>query len=97
VLGATSDDTSRHEPAMVRRYLETVRVPIHVWSLSGKKAKSAAAWGNPRDVSSYFGLSNAFDELKEDLDSQWIVWLEGRHLPHEVSLAPWVRGMELVE
>jgi hypothetical protein len=97
VLGATSDDESRHQPGMVRRYLESVRVPVHVWSLAGKKAKAAAQWENVRDISSYFGLADAFDDLREDLDTQWIVWLEGRHLPQEVALAPWVRDMELVD
>ena len=97
VLGATSDDESRHEPGMVRRYLESVRVPIHVWSLAGKKAKAAAQWENVRDISSYFGLADAFDDLKADLDTQWIVWLEGRHLPQEIALAPWGRDMELVD
>jgi hypothetical protein len=97
VLGTASDDASQRDPAMVRRYLENVRVPLHVWSLAGAKAKSALPWGSVRDISSYPGLTNAFDDLKNDLETQWIVWLEGRHLPQEITLAPWVQGMALVE
>jgi hypothetical protein len=97
VVGKTSADESRHDAAMVRRYLTSLRVPLHVWSLAGKTAQAAEPWEQVRDVSSYLGLANAFDRLKSDLDSQWIVWLDGRHLPHEIALAPGVTGFELVQ
>ncbi|PYQ64754.1 MAG: hypothetical protein DMF54_13185 [Acidobacteria bacterium] len=97
VLGRETDDASRYPPNLVRSYLAKVRVPLFVWSLEPRTAdRVSATWGEAEDVSSYPKLKIAFDRLKRELDSQQMVWLEGRHLPQEIALSPEARGIELV-
>jgi hypothetical protein len=37
-----------------------------------------------------------FEHLRQDLDRQSIVWIEGHHLPQEIVLAEGEDGMTLV-
>ena len=37
----------------------------------------------------------AVSRLREALDSQRIVWLNGRHLPQTVALTPAAKGVEI--
>ena len=87
-------DASRCRPGPVRRYLERVRVPLHVWSLT-PAAMEASEWGATEDVSSYWKLRGAVAKLKEDLEQQWIVWVEGRYLPQDVELTARASGVEM--
>lgn len=95
LLDGDAEDDSRYDPATVRRYLESVRVPLYVWSLYGAKSPAIEAWGGAVDVSSIPKLATAVARLREDLASQQIVWIEGRHLPQSVTLTPAARGVEL--
>jgi hypothetical protein len=98
VLGSDLRDTSRYDPATVRRYLESIRVPLFVWSLQKPKKNPAAlaVWGNVEDVSSLSKLERAVDRLKEEMASQRIVWVDGRHLPQSITLAPGTAPVQLV-
>ena len=97
VLGQQTDDASGYPPGLVRSYLAKIRVPLFVWSLEPKTAdRVAAAWGEPQDISSYPKFKAAFDRLRRELDSQQLVWLEGRHLPQEIALSREARGIEIV-
>ena len=80
------EDTSRHDPATVRRYLEALGVPLHVWSLvePRKLPPSLAVWGEVQDVSTPPGLRQAAARLRDDVATQRIVWIDGRHLPQSV-------------
>jgi hypothetical protein len=49
VLGS-KPDTSYHAPAAVRQYLESIGVPLYVWSVFGNNDRNAA-WGKVEDVS----------------------------------------------
>lgn len=89
VLGSDLRDTSRYEPATVRRYLESIRVPLYVWSLENpKKNPGLTAWGEVEDISSLSKLRKAYLRLKAELESQRIVWVDGIHLPQSITLAP---------
>ena len=88
-------DASRSPAGAVRRYLGRIRVPLHVWSLAGKTGEDPD-WGSMEDVSSYWKLDHAVRLLKEDLEQQWIVWVEGRHLPQEIELTERAAGIEMV-
>jgi hypothetical protein len=94
VLDASAEDGSRYDPATVRRYLESVRVPLYVWSLYGAKSPASLAWG-AEDISNIPKLAAAVARLRADLESQKIVWIEGRHLPQSIALTPAARGVEL--
>jgi hypothetical protein len=98
VLGRQVADTSQYAPAAVRAYLEKIRVPLFVWSLETRTApRVAAAWGSAEDVSSFAKLRIAFEKLRSELDSQQMVWVEGRHLPQQITLSAAARGLELVQ
>lgn len=94
VLDGSAEDGSRYDPATVRQYLESVRVPLYVWSLYGAKSPASLAWG-AEDVSNIPKLAAAVARLRADLASQQIVWIEGRHLPQSITLTPAARGVEL--
>jgi hypothetical protein len=96
VLGDETADGSRHSPASVRKYLETIRVPFTVWSLKSLETQPLAkSWGAVEDVSSRGRLEKAVERLKADLASQRIVWVQGRHLPQEITLSEKAFGIEL--
>ncbi len=93
VLGGNVRDSSHYSPETVRRYLDSVHVPLFVWSLYG--SPTPRGWGGSEDVSTLEKLELAVDRLRTALDSQRIVWLEGRHLPQSIVLTPAARGVEL--
>ena len=87
VLSEQLTDKSRSDPALVRRYLEAIRVPLVVWTFGDPTAPAAAAWGRAEDVSSQNKMRKAFTRLEEVLSSQRIVWIDGRHLPQTIELS----------
>jgi len=87
-------DASLHAPAAVRRYLERIHVPLFVWSLD--PSASQTEWGAVEDVSSPAKLEKAVKRLRQELEAQQVVWLEGRHLPQDISLEETGDGMALV-
>jgi hypothetical protein len=99
VLGGKDEDASRYDVATVRRYLESIRVPLFVWALYGPETPGLKAWaggGEVEDISTLAKLEAAVDRLKADLAEQRIVWLDGRHLPQAVALGAEAKGVELV-
>ncbi len=85
VLGAPVPDQSRYEIAPILRYLERLRVPLSVWTLVPRAGGSE--WGPMQDISTLAGLERAAERLRQDLDRQSIVWLEGRYLPQDIVLS----------
>jgi hypothetical protein len=100
VLGGHEQDASRYDPAVVRRYLEAIHVPLFVWSLYGGGNSAARAWteswGKVEDISSMPKLETAVARLRSELARQKIVWLDGRHLPQAIALGAAAKGVELV-
>jgi hypothetical protein len=99
VLGGEAQDVSRYAVSTVRRYLESIRVPLFVWSLYGPDPPGAAAWTSPEkadDISTLPKLERAVSRLKAELADQRIVWLDGRHLPQAIALGAEAKGVELV-
>jgi hypothetical protein len=95
VLGEISEDASTYTPAAVRQYVGLLRVPLFVWSLE-RDAPDGSAWGPVAAIGTAGGLRAAYARLRQSLDSQVIVWVEGRYLPQEITLAPTALGLELV-
>ncbi|MGH9317459.1 MAG: hypothetical protein ACRD1P_10160 [Thermoanaerobaculia bacterium] len=91
VVLADTPDHSLHAPGTVRRYLERIRVPLFIWSLGSSVSRKE--WGAVEDISSPARLEEAVKRLRQELESQWVVWLEGRHLPQEITLEQ--RGDEI--
>jgi hypothetical protein len=95
VLGRSSPDASTYRPAVVKRYLDLLRVPLFVWSLEDKPPEGSP-WGEVAAVGTRGGLRTAYARLRETLDSQRVLWIEGRYLPQEIELADGATGIELV-
>jgi hypothetical protein len=95
VLSGDEKDDSEYDPATVRRYLATLRVPLFVWTL-GASGATAAAWGPSENISVVSNLYQAAEEIQRQLDSQRIVMVDGRHLPQSIALSPAAAGLELV-
>ncbi|HEV2855562.1 MAG TPA: hypothetical protein VHC97_22415 [Thermoanaerobaculia bacterium] len=97
VLSGHEKDESGYDPATVRRYLAALHVPLFVWSLEKPAPGStAAAWGEAVDVSAAKNLSGAVRAVREELESQRIIMVDGRHLPQSITLTPSAAGLELV-
>jgi hypothetical protein len=88
VLSEQPVDASRSDPALVRSYLGSIRVPLVVWTLGDPAAPAAAAWRGAEKVSPFGRMRKAFADLKDDLIAQRIVWIDGRHLPQTIELSP---------
>ncbi len=106
ILGPDRDsDASRFSVAQVREYLTSLRVPLVVWAAGQVQSKRVSEdrmpmahntpWGKARDISSNSRLLAAVSELRNELDNQWIVWVEGSHLPQDIQLAQGTKGLEL--
>ncbi|HEV7504706.1 MAG TPA: hypothetical protein VGS07_07335 [Thermoanaerobaculia bacterium] len=95
VLGGNVTDSSHYDPEAVRRYLESVHVPLFIWYLYGAQTPGAKSWSGGEDISTLDRLEQATARLRTALDSQRIVWLDGRHLPQSIALTPAARGVEL--
>jgi hypothetical protein len=95
VLGSAVD-SSRLSPEQVRSYLARLHVPLVVWSLVDPSTHPEfARWGAVVDVSSAQRLRRAVRDLRRNLESQHILWIDGKHLPQEISLTE--RGASLLE
>ena len=95
VLGRSVEDASTYRPAVVKRYLEMLRVPLFVWSLEDKPPEGSP-WGEVVAVGTRSALRAAYARLREALDSQRVLWAEGRYLPQEIELSEAAAGIELV-
>jgi hypothetical protein len=93
VLSGNPVDDSRFQPPAVREYLRALHVPLVVWSTAGDG--TVGAWGEAAKVSDQGSLNKASKRLLKELRRQWIVWVEGRHLPSDIELAPEVQGIRL--
>ncbi|MEM7353700.1 MAG: hypothetical protein AAF657_23075 [Acidobacteriota bacterium] len=99
VTGRAVDDTSLFRPEAVRHYLESLRVPLFVWSPEPETQPASrtrrSPWGPVTDISSLNKLEQAVRELVQRLDRHRIVWVEGVHAPAAVTLAGAEDGMRL--
>jgi hypothetical protein len=95
LLGRSTEDASTYRPAVVRRYLAMLRVPLFVWSLEDR-APEGSPWGEVAPVGTRSALRAAYARLRETLDSQRVLWVEGRYLPQEIELSTSAAGIELV-
>jgi len=93
VLSEGAVDRGGFQPEAVREYLHTLRVPLAVWSTNDDQV--VTDWGPAEDVSSEGRLNKASKRLLKELGRQWIVWVEGRHLPSDIELDPKIRDIRL--
>jgi hypothetical protein len=73
LLLSRNADRSLYTPAVVRRYLEEIGVPLFVWSAD--RLRNEEAWGPVDDISTNAGLEAAVARLNRSLSRQRIVWV----------------------
>ena len=95
MLGKRREDGSRFAPAIARRYLEDLRVPLVVWDLTGPSEDPPTGWGDLKPVENVDDLVRQVRRLRYRLGEQRIVWLRGTHLPQQVELTERARGISL--
>jgi hypothetical protein len=95
VRGKATEDASTYRPPAVKKYLELLRVPLFVWSLADGSPERSP-WGEVSAIGTRSGLRAAYARLRESLDSQRVLWIEGRYLPQEIELTDTATGIELV-
>jgi hypothetical protein len=76
VLLSASADASKHDARVVRRYLQSVGVPLFVWSVTGPRPELADAWGEIEDVSDLGRLAQATKKIRDTLAEQRIAWVD---------------------
>jgi hypothetical protein len=93
---SSKDDASRYPPAVVRRYLRSVGVPLLVWSMTGPRPDLADSWGEVVDVSNVFKLGAEVKRLRDVLATQRIAWVDVDPLAalrlkagKDCGIAPW--------
>jgi hypothetical protein len=87
VLDDSPSDPSQYRPAQVRDYLQRLRIPLFVWSIApGKPVPLAAGWGPVVDLSRSSGIDRAVRALREDLEAQRVVWIEGTETPDRIEI-----------
>jgi len=84
VTSGRPSDKSIYEPAKVRRFLRSLRVPLYVWSTS---EGDDLGWGPDVHLESPKRLRQAAKALLREVDEQWVVWLEGSHMVNRIELA----------
>jgi hypothetical protein len=92
ILTSDSADASDFSAEEVRDYLSELRVPLFVWHTGGL---SPVGWGDAVDISTRRGLGRATRIIRRELDHQWIVWLEGKHMVNEIELVRDIPGVRL--
>ena len=85
ILSDNPVDAGVYKASAVREYLQGLHVPLAVWSVAGRTAD--ASWGPVQDISNPGKLVKVSRSLMNALDRQWVVWVEGRHLPNDIKLS----------
>jgi hypothetical protein len=96
VLGPQPKDESAYGVAEVLRFLEELHVPLLVWSTGRPSAKTvsedrlpltvSSPWGQARHIGTVSRMLAAVGVLRDVLETQSIVWVEGAHLPQRITL-----------
>lgn len=107
VLGTEVEDTSAYQIEEMRRFLRALNVPLRVWWTGHPTTRSVSEdrrpltvdtpWGRADDVSTPRRLEQMTVELRQQLDRQLTVWIEGSYLPNKIELAEGARGLTLAE
>ena len=105
VLGPEPRDESAYGAEEVLRFLEQLHVPLLVWSTGRPSNKTlsedrrplhaASPWGKADDIGSVSRILAAVERLRNVLDHQHTVWVEGAHLPGSVTVDRSARGIRV--
>lgn len=96
VLGHEATDTSAYQVDEVLEFLRNIRVPMFIWwtgrpasvnvSADRRPVRVETPWGRAREISSFDRIEQAVVDLRNSLERQHTVWVEGSHLPNRIAL-----------
>lgn len=86
ILGEQERNKSLYAPAGVRAFLRVLQVPLIVMRTS-EESSDVMEWGSSILVSEIGDLNRGVRSLRDILQPQYIVWLDGVFLPQEISLS----------
>jgi hypothetical protein len=95
LLSDNPADAGTYGAPEVRDYLRALHVPLAVWSV--ESGVEDGAWGPVSDISDDGKLTRVSRRLIKGVQRQWVVWVEGRHLPSAIELAPDPIGLQLAQ
>jgi hypothetical protein len=95
IVDPATPDRSAFPPEAVRRYLARLHVPLFVWTTAADAGGSLHGWGEVASVAAWPDLQGAVRRLREALDHQAIVWVDGRHLPQTIRLSGTAEGLAI--
>ncbi|MCP4897709.1 MAG: hypothetical protein GY906_12115 [bacterium] len=81
----------------MRAFLRAIRTPLLVWSPDPAVVAGGGLWGPIEDISTLMKLAATCRALRNRLRGQFIVWVDGTHLPQDITMAGEVPGLSLVE
>jgi hypothetical protein len=76
------------DPVSVREYLSALRVPFFYWRIDENDDATPDSWGTPTIVRGVRDLRRAESELAAALRPQFLAWLDGSHMPDQVTTTP---------
>ncbi len=87
LLDAAPTGEDQAAAALAMRYLASVRVPLYLWTPLAETLENLELGDTVRAASGIAGLDDILRRVAAELASQTVVWVEGEHLPAEVSLS----------
>lgn len=84
LLAEDSTDVSHFTPGEVRRFLDTLHVPLVV--LRWGAIVEHDPWGNVINLGDRRNLRMPMAEVNRVLSGQWVVWIEGHHPLHRIDV-----------
>ena len=75
------------------RYLDAVRAPLFVWAPEAETYQRLGIVPGERSFEGPEGMRAMLEALQLHLSRQWVVWVEGQHLPSEIHLTDAARGI----
>ena len=80
--------------AAARDFLRALNVPLAVWCVA-QEASREGARSAPQTIVTSWDVESAIGVLEDALERQRIVWVEGRHLPQTIEVAPGRTGIAI--
>lgn len=102
VVLVTSDCTrisGQWSAETVRAFLAELHVPLRVWTVADPADPAAAEGFCPiaEEISDPRKYYAAIKRLRRTLNSQYVAWVEGHHLPRTIAVAEGVDGLSLAD
>lgn len=87
MIGRTLKDNSQLAGAQAVAYLESIHVPLMIWSPSEESLETYGLSAHSKVFLGMEGFLSLATAVEQELKSQRIIWVAGEHLPTELSLS----------